>query len=420
MALVSCLQNKSDWMKKINNSGQAAAESLMAVILILGLLLVITLIAVQQRQQIEALETREEQATLCRELANTIEAANNLEGQSNIVVNIELKENEKIVVTPTNLSFEPSGYYCYFNAEIEGLQAEPYWQEINIDGEYTISKNSSNRIVIAPRCISLTCESLFVEGDSHKACGTYEDECGGEIFCINGCVCEDDCAEGDRIACPADCALCGNLICETGETRSSCPVDCELNCGNSVCEEIIGETRENCDIDCGCGNGICDSFEGEDFVSCIVDCHCGDNSIQFGTPYFEVCDCGIDGFCTALELNNQTCESQGFSTGGTLGCGEACTVFDTDNCSPCNNECTSGEKECLLSGSFYTGAELPEQERPNSFLGAYHVCVLNTGTGCWEWGRAKYCEQDEECSHGICIPSGAWLPEDPGLDSKLP
>lgn len=46
--------------------------------------------------------------------------------------------------------------------------------------------------------------------------------------------------------------VCGNGICETGETNENCPEDCpngEPVCGNGICEE--GENAQNCPQDCG-------------------------------------------------------------------------------------------------------------------------------------------------------------------------
>ena len=48
--------------------------------------------------------------------------------------------------------------------------------------------------------------------------------------------------------------VCGNGICEEGETYENCPEDCEEGgpvCGNGVCEE--GENAQNCPEDCGNG-----------------------------------------------------------------------------------------------------------------------------------------------------------------------
>lgn len=73
------------------------------------------------------------------------------------------------------------------------------------------------------------------------------------------------------------CKSCGNGLCESGESCSTCPGDCGSCswCGNGLCES--GETCSTCASDCGpcprfCDNdGICEVGEDPDFCA---DC-CG-------------------------------------------------------------------------------------------------------------------------------------------------
>jgi hypothetical protein len=75
--------------------------------------------------------------------------------------------------------------------------------------------------------------------------------------------------------CVAGCyrtPVCGNGVCETGESTSTCATDCPPVCGNGLCEP--GETSSTCSFDCGppppvCGNGIC---EGRETLTCPNDC----------------------------------------------------------------------------------------------------------------------------------------------------
>ncbi len=89
------------------------------------------------------------------------------------------------------------------------------------------------------------------------------------------------CEAGESTAsCPSDCPppvpICGNTVCEEGESYTSCSADCPAPpsvCGNTVCE--AGETAQSCAVDCGppppvCGNEQCE--EGETPASCPADC----------------------------------------------------------------------------------------------------------------------------------------------------
>jgi hypothetical protein len=79
----------------------------------------------------------------------------------------------------------------------------------------------------------------------------------------------DVCDTGETTAsCPQDCDTCGNDKCDSNETATSCPQDCDT-CGNSVCD--TGETTETCPGDCPiCGNSQCEA--GETVTSCAQDC----------------------------------------------------------------------------------------------------------------------------------------------------
>ncbi len=46
--------------------------------------------------------------------------------------------------------------------------------------------------------------------------------------------------------------ICGNAVCELGESKTNCPKDCRLNipCGDGVCNKAT-ENCMNCPPDCG-------------------------------------------------------------------------------------------------------------------------------------------------------------------------
>lgn len=81
---------------------------------------------------------------------------------------------------------------------------------------------------------------------------------------------------------PSGCgSICGNNMCETGESSANCCQDCGAHCGDGMCQTNCGESEWSCPGDCGsnpCGNGICEVYLGECASTCPLDCvnyeHC--------------------------------------------------------------------------------------------------------------------------------------------------
>jgi len=221
--------------------------------------------------------------------------------------------------------------------------------------------------------------------------------------------------------------VCGNAICEAGETQQSCPADCSGGnpvCGNAICES--GETQQSCPADCSggsavCGNGICEA--GETQQSCPADCGSGDPCADWecGSPPGTGVDCGtcpageychFEGYCLAEncqpDCEGKECGSDGCEGScGSCSFGEECqvgkcvggTVVDTDivegdgNCFP---DCTG--RVCGFDGC---GGLCP----PGCQEG--YGC---TGQGLCEEGYVdpnaddKYdCAEGEILYHGICM-----------------
>lgn len=131
---------------------------------------------------------------------------------------------------------------------------------------------------------------------------------------------------------------CGNAACETGETCTLCPLDCDACpavCGNGVCD--ADETCLTCAGDCEtcppvCGDGLCD-LDTENCTSCGADCGacaaaCGDGACDGGeTCSTCVSDCGA---CFSV-CGNGVCES-----------GESCSFCPID-CWACGYVCSDGK-----------------------------------------------------------------------------
>ena len=125
------------------------------------------------------------------------------------------------------------------------------------------------------------------QGETPSSCAQDCSACG------NG-----TCDQGETpSSCPRDCDACGNGTCDAGETVSSCPQDCST-CGNGRCD--TGETAASCPQDCAtCGDGICDG--NETASGCPQDCaRCGDNVCESGET---VSGCPVDCAATLIAHN---------------------------------------------------------------------------------------------------------------------
>jgi hypothetical protein len=116
--------------------------------------------------------------------------------------------------------------------------------------------------------------------------------------------------------------VCGDAVCDPGETPANCPADCPDVCGDGLCTG--SEDPANCSADCPdvCGDGLCTG--SEDAANCSADCP-------------DICG---DGLCTGSEdeLNcPEDCASACIPDGQGLGC-----TASTDCCSGIGN-CTGGK-----------------------------------------------------------------------------
>lgn len=180
--------------------------------------------------------------------------------------------------------------------------------------------------------------------------------------------------------------VCGNNLCESSESLSTCPQDCAV-CGDDI---ITTEADEECDgtnlagescISLGftggnlactsgcefntnvcstCGNDVCET--GEDVNNCVVDCTiCGDNLCTGGETVLTCAqDCFVcgDGICSAPFEDKNICLSD------CAVCGDEVCDGPVEDLFTCELDCfTCGDGVC--SYMYEDIKDCPADCRPN-------------------------------------------------------
>ena len=247
-----------------------------------------------------------------------------------------------------------------------------------------------------------------VEETAAAVCGNNVCEPGeSPENCAEDCV---HCGDGfcnleyeDCQSCPADCTVCpecGNELCEYGEGPEVCAFDCGW-CGDGMCG--AGETSENafCWLDCSvvCGNKQCE--EGESAVEgagvyCPIDCPaCGDGICSWPELLDpEVDDCGD---CSSL-CGNGVCEDEQ----EVLHCPPDCPVCGDGFCSFIDTQMEDCPQDCVApcGDGHCTGGE------------TFATCPVDCGycgDGICAWKEliVGSCQDDcaPDCGDGVCKPT---------------
>ena len=172
-------------MKQKTKNAQVAVETLFSVIIVLGLLVVISFLGLQQSEQTNALKAQQEKAIVCQQLAGALERAFTASEQIN--VRFLLLTDVWIAKNSIGFSSDQNDFVCYFNADMNNatnavpLRLAP--------GEYSIQRNSLPKVVVVPYCTPQRC------GNAGFQCGVKSDSCGGSIFC-GDCPSGETCSDG--------------------------------------------------------------------------------------------------------------------------------------------------------------------------------------------------------------------------------
>ncbi|MBM4345865.1 MAG: hypothetical protein FJ100_21035 [Deltaproteobacteria bacterium] len=208
-------------------------------------------------------------------------------------------------------------------------------------------------------------------------CSCQDCVCKKDPFCCQSAwdgLCVQECVECGQ-KCPG-VTLCGNGVCNSGESCSSCPMDCGPCgpvCGDAICSPDGKENCQTCPVDCGpckpvCGDGVCafdpSGFALETCQSCPKDCgpckpSCGD--FKCDAKAGETCktcavDCGPcppscgDGVCTQPTpfTQGETCQTCPADCGKCVPkCGDFfCDKVNGEDCKTCVQDCGQCPAQC--------------------------------------------------------------------------
>ena len=229
------------------------------------------------------------------------------------------------------------------------------------------------------------------DDDPEAVCGNGVIEAGEQCDGVN--LNEQTCVTkgfgGGTLSCTANCKF----------DTSGC-TDAPADCGNGVID--AGEQCDGTNLN----EQTCESqgFDGGT-LSCTTTCQFNTTGCTKLPP-----ECGngeIDGDeqCDGANLNEQSCETQGFD-GGTLSCTAACQ-FDTTGCTTIESDCGNGVIEAgeQCEGANLNGQNCKRQGFDEGTLSCTADCQFDT-SACitiTKVGVGEPCTRDIECESDLCL-----------------
>jgi hypothetical protein len=230
--------------------------------------------------------------------------------------------------------------------------------------------DTPNPVLNCP-CSGMTCSDGFCTG-----------VCFNMQFTQVAAVCGDgSCTAGEAYSCPEDCPSCGDGVCSSIESCSSCAGDCcqyqcapgcsNIDLENDVCDEACNTASCSFDFEvCYCAEGCPPSYVGDKYcdLNCNVpQCYYDDGDCDYCNPKCPslwLGDGECDDYCNNEECHydNGDCQSNCACPYEYLGDGVCDSECDVKACSYDNGDCQGGEvvqsnfADCaLLSGEVGKG-----------------------------------------------------------------
>ena len=215
-------------------------------------------------------------------------------------------------------------------------------------------------------------------------------------FCQNGCT-------FDSTGCPDGCmtttnGYCGDGTCDSSETGTSCPSDCQtISCASTMFNGFTSSSDcnyANCSAGCEFDSAGCPS-------ACIAAGYCGDGT----------CDSNEDTYYCPNDCGNATC-GDGLCNGSetTTSCSTDCASTTTISCG--NGSCESGE-DTYSCPTDCGGTYMPPCSSFSAQMGDYcdpsvgvccadSMCNSMSGPGTCEAGT---CDNDNTCDFNETMTS---------------
>ena len=283
------------------------------------------------------------------------------------------------------------------------------------NGTCESGENTSNCLkdcpAAGPVCGNGTCESGESSSNCAKDCPatgpSCVGKCGGDAgtcYCDNFCTDNGDCCADYKVACGggsctpkcAAGAICGTSDGCGGLCAGSCAAGLVCNtskvcvpnsakCGNGVCE--TGESTTSCSADCKSAAGSCNGMCGKASGSCYCDSQCK-SSGDCCTDYDKYC-----GSSTTPVCGNGKCESGETKTNCSKDCGSTSSACPNGPCeageteASCPQDCKLGcYGDFTLGSTFYksqdtkqTGLACDNKSMPKNCPDGFWINFPDTG-----------------------------------------